>query len=195
MLLRQWGCLLKFDGEKAQIGITERWLKSTKEDRQPMIEKAFQKAKARAITVTFTAVSADTIRAFQEQRTPAEAVSQTLQEGPVIAKTAAPPASSPQSGGAESHVSVIVPTSLEFAETSAKTQLPTLPVESLPESIIPAVTTPVSWQPESDLDRAVKSFAQFFNGQVVDLDSAEPADTSSGEGEEAAPSADREVPF
>ncbi|NJO10544.1 MAG: hypothetical protein HC873_13775, partial [Leptolyngbyaceae cyanobacterium SL_1_1] len=99
MLLRQWGCLLKFDGEKAQIGITERWLKSTKEDRQPMIEKAFQKAKARAITVTFTAVSADTIRAFQEQRTPAEAVSQTLQEGPVIAKTAAPPASSPQSGG------------------------------------------------------------------------------------------------
>ncbi|NJO10543.1 MAG: hypothetical protein HC873_13770 [Leptolyngbyaceae cyanobacterium SL_1_1] len=57
------------------------------------------------------------------------------------------------------------------------------------------MTTPVSWQPESDLDRAVKSFAQFFNGQVVDLDSAEPADTSSGEGEEAAPSADREVPF
>ena len=49
------------------------------------------------------------------------------------------------------------------------------------------------WQSETDLDRAVKSFAQFFNGQVVNLDD----DVSSGavNGNGTSRTRDRDVPF
>jgi DNA polymerase-3 subunit gamma/tau len=42
-----------------------------------------------------------------------------------------------------------------------------------------------SWTAETDLDRAVKSFAEFFNGQIVDLDDDDGGGSTSPDSGEA----------
>ncbi|MEM6425536.1 MAG: hypothetical protein AAF728_10310, partial [Cyanobacteria bacterium P01_D01_bin.128] len=49
------------------------------------------------------------------------------------------------------------------------------------------------WQAESELDRAVKSFAQFFNGQVVNLDQEIESETENAK--KNGKGRDRSVPF
>ncbi|MGD1907126.1 MAG: DNA polymerase III subunit gamma/tau [Leptolyngbyaceae cyanobacterium] len=60
---------------------------------------------------------------------------------------------------------------------------PQSPAASTP---VPAAPTPdpapPDWTQETDLDRAVKSFAEFFNGQIVDLDEDDPSGDENGEG-------------
>ncbi|MFE4106313.1 DNA polymerase III subunit gamma/tau [Almyronema epifaneia] len=196
MLLRQWGCLLKFDGKQAEIGITERWLKSTKEDRLPMIEQAFQKAQGQAIAVKFTAVSTDTIRAFQDRSSVNKPTSHSSTTSPLPTPTPQP-AAEPSWQTHQGQKGLISAAPAKTPETALKTQIPTDPAPPPPDSTLPVAPAPLSWQPESDLDRAVKSFAQFFNGQVVNLDTAE--SSANAAADQTSPtkpqSADREVPF
>ncbi|WP_346290313.1 DNA polymerase III subunit gamma/tau [Sphaerothrix gracilis] len=196
ILLKQWGCLLKVGVDQAEIGIAERWLKRTKEERQSMLEQAFAKVQGRAVIVKLTAVSAEAIKAFQQQSQQAgrTAIAPSAHTAAKVAPSAPTAAAQPMKTAPE----VIAPADLAPPETAVKAQLPTDPVQNgSPDSTIPLAPAPASWQPESDLDRAVKSFAQFFNGQVVSLDSAEITDSSRNNGKTAqSPSgSDREVPF
>ncbi|NEQ30114.1 MAG: DNA polymerase III subunit gamma/tau [Leptolyngbya sp. SIO4C5] len=196
ILLKQWGCLLKVGVDQAEIGIAERWLKRTKEERQSMLEQAFAKVQGRAVIVKLTAVSAEAIKAFQQQsqQTGRTAIAPSAHTAAKVAPSAPTAAAQPMKTAPE----VIAPADLAPPETAVKAQLPTDPVQNgSPDSTIPLAPAPASWQPESDLDRAVKSFAQFFNGQVVSLDSAEITDSSRNNGKTAqSPSgSDREVPF
>ncbi|MEM9905942.1 MAG: hypothetical protein AAF921_13060, partial [Cyanobacteria bacterium P01_D01_bin.44] len=57
----------------------------------------------------------------------------------------------------------------------------------------PPTEPPTNWSIDSDFDRSVKSFAQFFNGQIVNLD--EDADESSSSRPQDPSQPGPDVPF
>lgn len=150
-LMQQQGNLLFFDGAIARIGINSRPLFKMAQGRIANVEAAFEKVLRQPVKVS--------LEVMPETESVADPVP------PPIAVENPPPSAPPE----------VVPE-------------PDMPLPSPPDPSPPAVPGPTPSpsleaslpQPEavpphlpeiaSDLERAVKSFAQFFNGQIINLD-------------------------
>ena len=155
-LLQQQGHLINYDGRVARIGIKSKPLFKMAQGRVANIEAAFEQLFSQPVKVTLEVADA-----------PPESPSSGAGTGP-----ASPPL--PTSG--EATAAPATPPAPYHPPAApyrpAASQAPTHP----PAAGVPSPTTPpaaapmADWQPATDLDRAVKSFAEFFNGQIVNLD-------------------------
>jgi len=157
-LMRQQGRLLAWDGHTARVGISSKPLFKMAQGRLANVETAFEQVLQQPVKVSLE-VLADATAADAAAAAPSPA--QPPPPEP-------PPSPQPPPAPADP------PSNAESADTAAK-----------PDAPAPA---DAPWQPESDLDRAVKNFAQFFNGQIVNLDDDLP-DLAAGNG-----AADPELP-
>lgn len=171
-LMNQQGTLLELDGQKARIGISSKPLFKMAQGRIANVEAAFKEVLNQSIKV-----SLEVMPEGQKPPTPGQSTAQQ-----------------PSQSTAESTASPGYPTPATFesntpthqiSDTSAAEKIVFEPQES--DQLPPEIPTV---EIASDLDRAVKSFAQFFNGQIVNLDieTAEGESKFSGE-------PDKDVPF
>ena len=146
-LMQQQGHLIGYDGTVARIGIRSKPLFKMAQGRVANIEAAFQLLFNQTVKVTLEVADGP----------PGE-----LPPG-------APPAGGTPVGRPPSPPPAPTPPGAAVASAPAAP-----PVEPAPTAAVapPPAPTP-EWQPASDFDRAVKSFAEFFNGQIVDLDAEE----------------------
>ena len=150
VLMRQHGQLMACDGVEARVGITNDKLMRMAQDRLSNVETAFEKVFGHSIRVTMAVVPADQV---------VEPASPSAAPAPAPSPAApAPPAPRPVSKA----------TVVTAAATTSDNRPPTVEPSSSPEAT--AAPTANDWQSEGDLERSVKSFAQFFNGQIVNLD-------------------------
>ncbi|MEM1256098.1 MAG: DNA polymerase III subunit gamma/tau [Cyanobacteria bacterium P01_H01_bin.21] len=155
VLMRQHGQLVACDGVEARVGITNDKLMRMAQDRLSNVEAAFEKVFGHKIRVTMVVATAEPSTSSQEsdEKPLPSAPPSTL---PAVAKpviTADPPPSDPTLSAA-APLNVDSSASPSQAQPSAQNNPPPI----------------AKWQESSELDRSVKSFAQFFNGQIVNLD-------------------------
>ncbi|MEO0533515.1 MAG: DNA polymerase III subunit gamma/tau [Cyanobacteria bacterium P01_A01_bin.123] len=200
-LMQQQGRLLSFADNQAQVGISSQPLFRMAKQRLPNVETAFKQVFGREIKVSFEI-------ATLPESTPASGSDPNLGNG-----------SSNGSSNGPSPEALSNPDALPPAPPNPTGLPPQPPIaQNLPPAIPPPPSnanspptamngthggglssSPVAgengatWRSESDLDRAVKSFAQFFNGQVVNLDDEIDPESSNGNG--AGHIRDRDVPF
>ena len=156
VLMRQHGQLIACDGVDAQVGITNDKLMRMAQDRLRNVETAFEKVFGHKIRVAMVVAKAD--KPPELTTSPPSAPSPSAR--PVTIPSPTPPPAPVQQ------------TQPAPAESSSSTDRPSDPTE---QTAVSANGQPNSdWKVESDLERSVKSFAQFFNGQIVNLDD-EPA--------------------
>lgn len=150
-LLQQQGHLISYSGKSARVGIKSEKLLKMAQSKLPNIEAAFEKLLGQSVKVSLEVADAP-----PGSQAPVSAMPPT----PVKGDRPVPPPSSPE-----------MPTSAPPPENSAPPVVAeAAPADPPPAEVSPTVAHPATWQPESDLDRAVKSFAEFFNGQIVDMD-------------------------
>ncbi|WP_204137223.1 DNA polymerase III subunit gamma/tau [Halomicronema sp. CCY15110] len=149
-LLQQQGHLINYDGKSARVGIRSDKLLKMAQSKLPNIEAAFQQLLNQPVKVSLEVAGAP----------PAESP-------PPITAPSPPPAQS-------DHPSAAPPT-----PPPATAPEPT--ASPAPPHAITRPEAPVAhqWQSASDVDRAVKSFAEFFNGQIVDLSDDDADETTS----------------
>ncbi|HEY9626591.1 MAG TPA: DNA polymerase III subunit gamma/tau [Coleofasciculaceae cyanobacterium] len=165
MLLRQQGQLIAFDGRQAKVGFKSQQLFKMAIDRVPNMEAAFEKIYGHKVRVVPEVVAAS--------------AAQPVARSPY--STSSPPSQSvPQSGpqlkAREPHVRESSPdfnaspppvSSTENGERSAAPQALT---SADPDTAQSSPPLPAGWQQEDEVNRAAKSVAQMFNGQIVDLE-------------------------
>lgn len=148
-LMQQQGHLIEYSGTAARIGIKSKPLFKMAQGRVDNIESAFQRVFDQTVKVTLE-------------------VAEPPQEEPPPTATASPTPPdrdpSPSTAGAQPPAAP----SLPRQQPSPPPPLPTQPLSPSNQA-----STPSGWASTSDLDRAVKSFADFFNGQIVSLDDEE----------------------
>jgi len=148
-LLQQQGHLINYDGKAARVGIRSDKLLKMAQSKLPNIEAAFQQLLNQPVKVSLEVAGAP----------PAES------PPPVTAP-------SPPSPVQRDRPSVAPPTPPAAGASDSTTAVaPDPPASPASPPAITRPDTPVAhqWQSASDVDRAVKSFAEFFNGQIVDL--------------------------
>lgn len=182
-LLQQQGRLLAFNGQVARIGITSQPLFKMAQGRITNIEEAFELVYQQKVKVS--------LEVALETDSAAESASPTAS----LSQAAAVPQPAPRQTAPPAPVAADRPAPPPPAATS-----PT--VSQLGPQAAPAAAAAAGADPairiDSDFERAVKSFAQFFNGQVINLEDegAGPA----AEGSDRAPQPylppdDSDVPF
>ncbi|HIK45077.1 MAG TPA: DNA polymerase III subunit gamma/tau, partial [Leptolyngbyaceae cyanobacterium M65_K2018_010] len=146
-LMQQQGSLLFFDGTVARIGINSRPLFKMAQGRVENVEAAFQRVLHQKVQVSL------------------EVLPDPKPEAPT-------PPRNPDPGRETQPVAVD-----DQPPVKADLPAPSCTAPPLTSSVEPA--NPVSISPDpttalpamvSDFDRAVKNFAQFFNGQIVEVD-------------------------
>ena len=197
-LMRQQGSLLAFDGTVARIGISSKPLFKMAQGRIPNVEAAFQQVVNHKVTVSLEVlpdpkpdepgpIAAGSPGNTTTGAAPATSPHEISPQSPSPAPPAIPEPAMPSTTPAGSET--------EPSANGAKSNT----IEENSSNPSPSAHPPL---PEiaSDFDRAVKNFAQFFNGQVVDMEDDIDALISGGrQPSEAAakqPShADKDVPF
>lgn len=160
-LMLQQGSLIFFDGTVARVGISSRPLFKMAQGRVENVEAAFQKVLQKKIMVSLE------VLADPKPEAPAPNISQAPgQPSQTVAEVSAP-AYAPQPLPTVPQSVVVAPPGSSANGAAPEPQQAAVLSSGLEPS--PAVS---SYLPEiaSDFDRAVKNFAQFFNGQVVDVD-------------------------
>ncbi len=142
-LMQQQGSLLFYDGVVARVGISSKPLFKMAQGRVDNVEAAFEMVLGQKVQVSLEVLP------DPKPESPAPNISQAPSQG---AATRPAPVSPPPP--AVSPAAPVAPT--EAASASSPPPSPEAPPS------LPAIA--------SDFDRAVKNFAQFFNGQVVDVD-------------------------
>ena len=154
VLMRQQAKLLTCDGVEATVGIRSQPLMKMAQDRLNNVEAAFEKVFGHRIRVTMV-VAAESEAAVQE--TP------SAPPVPLPAVPSPPPPPQPQTGAVDE-----TPQPLPADNNPSSRPVP------LSEAPVPtnggAAASAPAWEGESELERSVKSFAQFFSGQIVNLD-------------------------
>jgi len=145
-LLQQQGHLINYDGKAARVGIKSDKLLKMAQSKLPNIEAAFQQLLNQPVKVSLE------VAAPPPDHPPSAG-----------SPMPAPPSPDPFPGTPDPAAATGSPVPQPPPAAAAPPMPPPMP-DAAPSS--PAVT---QWQPKSDLDRAVKSFAEFFNGQIVDL--------------------------
>ncbi|MEM8804574.1 MAG: DNA polymerase III subunit gamma/tau [Cyanobacteria bacterium P01_G01_bin.38] len=167
-LMRQQCLLIDFDGVEARVGIRSKPLLRMAQDRLPNVEAAFEKVFGHQIKVSLEITDSDEPSAAEASPPPP----------PHPPASPAPPASSVAEHHSEPAPPAVSPPfdklrpAPPHPSTSSGQASPPHPLTPSPPTEPPA-----NWSIDSDFDRSVKSFAQFFNGQIVNLD--EDADESS----------------
>ncbi|QQE63849.1 hypothetical protein GFS31_05200 [Leptolyngbya sp. BL0902] len=176
-LMLQQGNLVFFDGTVARVGISSRPLFKMAQGRVENVEAAFQKVLNRKVVVSLEVLP------DPKPEPPAPNISQAPGQGVAEPPTApypqypttnaapTPAANSPQA--TESAASVPVSNPVAPVPTTGDSTSPVSPMASTvaADPMASAMPTrPPLPEIASDFDRAVKNFAQFFNGQVVDID-------------------------
>ncbi len=156
-LMQQQGSLLFYDGTVARIGISSKPLFKMAQGRVENIEAAFQKVVQQKVQVSLE------VLLDPKPEAPAPNISgapgqQPAASPPSIPESPLPPvpqdqAISPSDSPPAQPPTAAPPPNIE--PVASANQPPAAP-------LMPAIA--------SDFDRAVKNFAQFFNGQVVDID-------------------------
>ena len=140
-LMQQQGSLLFFDGVVARVGISSRPLFKMAQGRVDNVEAAFHKVLGQKVQVSLEVLPDPKPEALAPNIS--QAPGQGVETRPLLAEPSPPPPS------------------------------PIAPAEPFPATVQPEVVQaapPPLPEIASDFDRAVKNFAQFFNGQVVDVD-------------------------
>jgi DNA polymerase-3 subunit gamma/tau len=174
-LMQQQGSLLFFDGVVARVGISSRPLFKMAQGRVDNVEAAFIKVLGHKVQVSLEVLPDPKPEAPAPNISQAVGQSQNDHPAPLGSATpTAPPAASP-------------PEPPLAPDTPIAGAIP----EPAEPQILPAIA--------SDFDRAVKNFAQFFNGQVVELDddlglNSEPLKPSKAAAQQPS-HPDKDVPF
>jgi DNA polymerase-3 subunit gamma/tau len=178
-LMKQQGCLLYFDGTVARIGISSRPLFKMAQGRVANVEEAFQQVTQQRVTVSLEVLPDPK----PEEPAPDISAASNGATGPLPQVVPMPDIPAPPP-----------PPPSEPASDSVSVESPAVfPAE-------PMVVNPALPAIESDLERAVKNFAQFFNGQVVDMsdeadDSSDQKPTPSKAASKQPSHPDKDVPF
>ena len=171
-LLRQQGRLLSFDGQTARIGINSKQLFKMAQGRVTNMEAAFEQVFDQKIKVSLevTILETEPLSApvGAQPNSPAKpappSVSPLIPPGAGLNSPAPggqrPPHISPSSSPKENFPSAAI----------APPTQPAFPTKPPTTDSTPPSSLQPNWQADSDLERSVKSFAQFFNGQIVNLD-------------------------
>ena len=196
-LMQQQGRLLSFADNQAQVGISSQPLFKMAKQRLPNVETAFKQVFGREIKVSFEIAIPPEIGAESEpQNGPNELTQSGLgvssldkrldKRGVALPPPLKPAAPTPQPPNTHAQPQ----NAQSFQEIS-----PLPATDSPARSVSPPLAHEGGshWQSETDLDRAVKSFAQFFNGQVVNLDDDVGSGAVNGNG--TSRTRDRDVPF
>ena len=149
VLMRQQATLLTCDGVEATVGIRSQPLMKMAQDRLSNVEVAFEKVFGHKIRVTMVVAAAE-----------AEAAETPSVPPPAVPS---PPPLPPSQTGAVDEISKPLP--IEEPSTRSAPE-PTV----LTNGGADLAAAPPAWESESELERSVKSFAQFFSGQIVNLD-------------------------
>lgn len=157
VLMRQHGQLLACDGVEASVGITNDKLMQMAQNRLSNVEAAFEQVFGHKLRVTMVVAPADSVAE------PPAAAAFASGAAPAVDR---PPASRPVTPAPPA------PKSIAQRHSSQSEERPSQPDVSVapPAAATDQPVDPPAWQTESDLERSVKSFAQFFNGQIVNLD-------------------------
>ncbi|MCM1983071.1 DNA polymerase III subunit gamma/tau [Lyngbya confervoides] len=164
-LLVEHGTLLSLRGSSATLGITTKPLAKIALSRLADIEAAFAQLMQRPIKVTLEVLK------------PADPAPAPL-SAPTTDRPPAPPP--------------VPPTSPFDSPAVAPAPLPTAPERSPQRSRSPSdpLDPPVAegvWEPEDDLTAAARSFAQFFNGALVELSETDPRASDQEDSRESSP--------
>jgi DNA polymerase-3 subunit gamma/tau len=193
-LMKQQGSLLSFDGTAARIGISSKPLFKMAQGRVSNVEEAFQQIVQHPVTVSLEVLP------DPKPNEPAPIATGTGVPSvahPPITEASVPPPSAFSPGP-------VAPPPAPVPQAGAESPAPDpgSPTSSAEGNDDQAAAPTASPLPEiaTDFERAVKNFAQFFNGQVVDMEDDVDALISGGrQPSEAAarqPShADKDVPF
>ncbi|MBT9312391.1 DNA polymerase III subunit gamma/tau [Leptothoe kymatousa] len=187
VLMRQHGQLMACDGVEARVGITNDKLMRMAQDRLSNVETAFEKVFGHRLRVTMVVAAAN------KEPAPSPSLSApSSPPAPPQRRPSAPPSPPPPSPPPTS-VSSPAPPPVNHSRpvAAAPAASPSAPPPS--PSAPPAIDASAAptWKSETDLDRSVKSFAQFFNGQIVNLDDEAEANPSKTPSSEPGP----DVPF
>ncbi|MEA5464005.1 DNA polymerase III subunit gamma/tau [Leptothoe sp. PORK10 BA2] len=176
VLMRQHGHLLSCDGVEARVGITNDKLMRMAEDRLRNVEIALEKVFGYKLQVSMVVAPSDATAA-----PPPVAQFSTAQPQPKA--SIPPPARLPtpqeKTSPASAPAQAVLGNSRPAAQNPPAPPAASVSPVPLAAPVTPAIVspqgqdatnTPASWQSESDLERSVKSFAQFFSGQIVNLD-------------------------
>ncbi|MBD1917907.1 MULTISPECIES: DNA polymerase III subunit gamma/tau [Cyanophyceae] len=182
-LMQQQGSLLFFDGVVARVGISSRPLFKMAQGRVENVEAAFRQVLNHKVQVSLEVLPDPKPEAPAPNISQAPGQQNTTPPPPVVLS----PPPSP----------VISAPSAEASAEPAATPDPPLPADTSPAAPAPSSLPAIA----SDFDRAVKNFAHFFNGQVVDLNDdlspgLDPTPLKPSEAAAKQPShADKDVPF
>lgn len=191
-LMQQQGSLLEFTGSSARIGISSRPLFKMAQGRVENIETAFQQVLQRKVVVSLEVLPEAKAAEVSSPPSPKPELptEPTTWASDNLPAAAPPPIDpSPPAVSSTDRLPGEENDQAPEASTIAPSQAPTETTKLPAAPLLPII--------DSDFDRAVKSFAQFFNGQVVTLD--EPLDIAGDAGTERLDpdggKPDRNVPF
>ncbi|MEO0984685.1 MAG: DNA polymerase III subunit gamma/tau [Cyanobacteria bacterium J06639_14] len=161
VLMQQQGELLSWDGQVVRIGIKSKPLLKMAKERVSHVETAFQKVLGQSVTIALEVIAKPASKETPASHQPSNA--------PPPAPHIAPPEHAEPS-----------PSPPIKPEPFTPNQPTPSPAASSPTPAASSPTPPPAWTPSSDFDRAVKSFAEFFNGQIVSLDDEEEEPSKNG---------------
>lgn len=159
-LMQQQGHLISYDGQAARIGIKSRPLFKMAQGRVANIEAAFQQLFGHAVKVTLEVADA-----------PDDPAPPTPPTAP------SPPGKGPDKGPLSPAAA-----SSKSASLAAGGEFPAPPRHQAGPGTLDGNSRSAAsaWTSLSDLDRATKSFADFFNGQIVPPDEEAPNPRKAG---------------
>ncbi|MEP0907726.1 hypothetical protein NC969_19620 [Leptolyngbya subtilissima ST-M1] len=182
-LMQQQGSLLFFDGVVARVGISSRPLFKMAQGRVENVEAAFQQVLNHKVQVSLEVLPDPKPEAPAPNISQAPGQKNITPPAPVVLSPPPPP--------------VVSASPAESLAEPAATPEPAPAADPSPAAPAPTSLPAIA----SDFDRAVKNFAHFFNGQVVDLDEdlspgLDPTLLKPSEAAAKQPShADKDVPF
>ncbi len=200
VLMRQHGHLLACDGVEANVGITNDKLMRMAQDRLSNVEIAFEKVFGYKLRVSMVVAQSD------QAAPPPLVAPPSSAPPPQFPNTQPPQATAPPPGPPIPQVKSSSPADTAPPQATLTHSPPSSSNPSAPPGAPASVSSPgeaapgapAGWKSETDLERSVKSFAQFFSGQIVNLDD-DPADGAEQGSAQAAsqPSAEPgpDVPF
>ncbi|MEL6815191.1 MAG: DNA polymerase III subunit gamma/tau [Cyanobacteria bacterium J06598_3] len=216
MLMNQQGTLLAYDGVGAKVGFRSASLQKMAQQRVPNLERAFEAVFQRRIKVSLEVVAAETTApqptqpsgqspagqspAAQQPSSAPRATPAPPSPPPAASPPSAsyqpanqpagnpPPSSPPTSHHGQNGQRTSNPPATQNANNASNGASPS-PVDRLPSASGPS---PEQWQTNQEQDN-IKRFAQFFNGQIVNLDEEDNDTSGSRDKKSSDPGPD--VPF
>jgi DNA polymerase III subunit gamma/tau len=166
VLLQQQGCLLAFDGQEARIGFKSQPLFQMGKKQLPSIEAAFEAVYQQKVRVTLEISSAPS--------TASETPAPTNEPSNGAATTNPPPrrsiAKEPPTQRSTPPTQSTRETSPAYPPPLPSNQPSPPPTHSGSPSSIGEEPHPPAWVDEDEVKGAARSMAQFFNGEIVNLD-------------------------